>query len=93
MLTIGRALMSSPELLLLDEPTEGLAPLMVQAVADVILRLKSRGSTILLVEQNLQMALKVADFVHILSRGRIVYSGRPNELWENEDVKKNYLGV
>ena len=93
MLAIGRTLMTNPDLLLMDEPTEGLAPLMVQAVAEVILRLKSSGHTILLVEQNLHMALKVADFVHVLSRGRVVYSSQPKELWENEQVKKNYLGL
>jgi branched-chain amino acid transport system ATP-binding protein len=93
MLTIARALMTNPDLLLMDEPTEGLAPLMVQVVADTILRLKSTGHTILLAEQNLLMALKVADFTHVLSRGRIVYSAPPQELWENELVKKNYLGI
>jgi branched-chain amino acid transport system ATP-binding protein len=93
MLAIARALMTNPDLLLMDEPTEGLAPLMVQVVADAILRLKSTGHTILLAEQNLLMALKVADFTHVLSRGRIVYSAPPQELWENELVKKNYLGI
>lgn len=93
MLAIARALMANPELLLMDEPTEGLAPLMVQIVADVILRLKNSGHTILLVEQNLHMALQVADFTHVLSRGRIVYSSTPQELWENEQIKKNYLGL
>ena len=93
MLAIARALMTNPDLLLMDEPTEGLAPLMVQVVADTILRLKSTGHTILLAEQNLLMALKVADFTHVLSRGRIVYSAPPQELWENELVKKNYLGI
>ena len=93
MLAIARALMTNPDLLLMDEPTEGLAPLMVQIVADAILRLKSTGHTILLAEQNLLMALKVADFTHVLSRGRIVHSAPPQELWENELVKKNYLGI
>jgi branched-chain amino acid transport system ATP-binding protein len=93
MLAIARALMTNPDLLLMDEPTEGLAPLMVQVVADAILRLKSTGHTILLAEQNLLMALKVADFTHVLSRGQIVHSGPPQELWENELVKKNYLGI
>jgi branched-chain amino acid transport system ATP-binding protein len=93
MLAIARALMTNPDLLLMDEPTEGLAPLMVQDVADAILRLKSTGHTILLAEQNLLMALKVADFTHVLSRGRIVHSAPPQELWENDLVKKNYLGV
>ena len=93
MLAIGRALMTNPTLLLMDEPTEGLAPVLVQSVADVILRIKNQGHTILLVEQNVHMALGVADKVHVLSRGRIVYSSSPAELWENEDVKKNYLGI
>jgi branched-chain amino acid transport system ATP-binding protein len=93
MLAIARALMTNPDLLLMDEPTEGLAPLMVQVVADAILRLKSTGHTILLAEQNLLMALKVADFTHVLSRGRIVHSAPPQELWENELVKKNHLGI
>lgn len=93
MLAIARALMTNPNLLLMDEPTEGLAPLMVQIVADTILRLKSTGHTILLAEQNLLMALKVADFTYVLSRGRIVHASSPQELWENEAVKKNYLGL
>jgi branched-chain amino acid transport system ATP-binding protein len=93
MLAIARALMTNPELLLMDEPTEGLAPLLVQVVADAILRLKDRGYTILLAEQNLMMALKVADYTHVLSRGQIVHSAPPQELWENELVKKNYLGI
>lgn len=63
----------------MDEPTEGLAPLLVQSVADVILRLKGKGYTILLVEQNLPMALKVADVTHVLSRGRIVHSSAPQD--------------
>ena len=93
MLAIARTLMTNPDLLLMDEPTEGLAPLMVQLVADTIRRLKSTGHTILLAEQNLIMALKVADFTHILSRGRIVHSSSPQELWDNEEVKKNHLGI
>lgn len=93
MLAIARALMTNPDLLLMDEPTEGLAPLMVQIVADTILRLKGTGHTILLAEQNLHMALRVADFTHVLSRGRIVHSSSPRELWENETVKKDYLGL
>jgi branched-chain amino acid transport system ATP-binding protein len=93
MLAIARALMTNPDLLLMDEPTEGLAPMMVQTVADTILRLKSTGHTILLAEQNLLMALKVADFTHVLSRGRIVHSSSPQELWESEAIKKDYLGL
>jgi branched-chain amino acid transport system ATP-binding protein len=93
MLAIARALMTNPDLLLLDEPTEGLAPLLVETVQGVILRLKEGGHTILLVEQNMPMALSVADNVHVLSRGSIVHSSTPSELWENEEIKKTYLGI
>ena len=93
MLAIGRALMSNPELLLMDEPTEGLAPLLVREVGRVIAELKRSGLSILLVEQNLAMALSVADRVHVLSRGQIVHTGTPAELMRNEDVKTRYLGV
>jgi branched-chain amino acid transport system ATP-binding protein len=93
MLAIGRALMTNPELLLMDEPTEGLAPLLVEIVQGIILRLKEQGHTILLVEQNMPMALKVADNAHVLSRGRIVHSSAPSELLANEEVKYTYLGL
>ena len=93
MLAIGRALMSNPELLLMDEPTEGLAPLLVREVGRVIAELKRAGLSILLVEQNLPMAASVADRVHVLNRGQIVYSGRPAALLADEDVKSRYLGV
>jgi len=93
MLAIGRALMTNPDLLLLDEPTEGLAPLLVLEVGRVIKELKREGLSILLVEQNLPLALSVADRTHILSRGQIVYSARPDELLANEEVKSRYLGV
>ncbi len=93
MLAIGRALMSNPALLLMDEPTEGLAPLLVREVGRVITELKREGLSILLVEQNLPMALAVADRVHILSRGQIVYSGAPDALAADEDVKSRFLGV
>ena len=93
MLAIGRALMSNPTLLLMDEPTEGLAPLLVREVGRVIGELKREGLSILLVEQNLPMALGVADRVHILSRGQIVYTGAPAALAADEDVKSRFLGV
>jgi branched-chain amino acid transport system ATP-binding protein len=93
MLAIARALMSNPELLLMDEPTEGLAPLLVREVGRVIGELKREGLSILLVEQNLALALGVADRVHILSRGQIVYTGAPAALAADEDVKSRYLGV
>ncbi len=93
MLAIGRALMTDPDLLLMDEPTEGLAPLLVREVGRVIAELKREGLSILLVEQNLPLALSVADRVHILSRGQNVHSSRPAELMANEEVKSRYLGV
>jgi branched-chain amino acid transport system ATP-binding protein len=93
MLAIGRSLMSNPELLLMDEPTEGLAPLLVAQVAQAIGELKRAGLSILLVEQNLPMAAAVADRVHVLNRGLIVYSGTPAALLADEDVKSRYLGV
>ena len=93
MLAIGRALMTDPDLLLMDEPTEGLAPLLVRDVGRVIAELKREGLSILLIEQNLPLALSVADGVHILSRGQIVHSSRPAELMANEEVKSRFLGV
>ena len=93
MLAIARALMTNPELLLMDEPTEGLAPLLVREVGRVIESLKAEGLSILLVEQNLPMALRVADHVHVLSRGRVVHSSSAEALWRNEEVKSRYLGL
>jgi branched-chain amino acid transport system ATP-binding protein len=93
MLAIARALMTNPELLLMDEPTEGLAPLLVREVGRVIESLKAQGLSILLVEQNLPLALRVADHVHVLSRGRIVHSSSPDALWRNEEIKSRYLGL
>ncbi len=93
MLAIARALMTNPDLLLMDEPTEGLAPLLVREVGRVVKNLKAQGLSILLVEQNLPLALRVADHVHVLSRGRIVYSGSPQALWADEEVKARYLGL
>jgi branched-chain amino acid transport system ATP-binding protein len=93
MLAIGRALMTNPELLLMDEPTEGLAPLLVREVGRAIGELKREGLSILLVEQNLPLALSVADRIHILSRGQIVHTCSPAELAADDAVKSRYLGV
>jgi branched-chain amino acid transport system ATP-binding protein len=93
MLAIGRALMTNPALLLMDEPTEGLAPMLVREVGRVIAALKAQGLSILLVEQNVALALQIVDYVHVLSRGRIVHSSVPAELWQNQPVKARYLGL
>ena len=93
MLAIARALVSNPVLLLMDEPTEGLAPALVREVSRLILRLKDEGMTILLVEQNIALAAKVADEAHVMSKGQIVYSSSPRELWENQEIKTRFLGV
>jgi branched-chain amino acid transport system ATP-binding protein len=93
MLAIARALVARPQLLVLDEPTEGLAPVLVAEVAGVIRRLREEGTTILLVEQNAAFAVKLADRAHVMSRGRIVHSTDPAALWNNEEVKTQLLGV
>ena len=93
MLAIARALMTNPDLLLMDEPTEGLAPLLVREVGRAIGELKRQGLSILLVEQNLPLALSVVDRVHILTRGQIVHTGAPAELAADDAVKSRYLGV
>jgi branched-chain amino acid transport system ATP-binding protein len=93
MLAIGRALMGNPRVLLLDEPSEGLAPLIVAEVGRTIKRLKEDGQSILLVEQNLKLALEVADQAVILNTGRCVFSGSTAELLNNEDMITQNLGV
>ncbi len=93
MLAIARALMSSPRILLMDEPSLGLAPSLVIEVFKVINRLKEEGITILLVEQNVHMALQVADYVYVLENGRIVLEGSRDEVASSERIKKAYLGM
>lgn len=92
MLAMGRALMSHPKLLMLDEPSMGLAPILVEQIFDIIQRLHHAGTTILLVEQNAQAALSVADRGYVLETGRIVTSGTGHELLESPAIKKAYLG-
>src|SRR5262249_2079524 len=93
MLAIGRALMGNPRVLLLDEPSEGLAPLIVAEVGRTIKRLKDEGQSIVLVEQNRQLALEVADSAVILNTGRCVFAGKASELEENEELITQNLGV
>ena len=92
MLAIGRALMSRPKLLMLDEPSMGLAPILVEQIFDIIRDLHKAGTTILLVEQNAQMALSVADRAYVLETGRISLSGTGAELAASDEVRKAYLG-
>jgi branched-chain amino acid transport system ATP-binding protein len=93
MLSIGRALLMNPDLLLFDEPTEGLAPLIVDQVVATIQELKQEHQTILLVEQNLTLALDVAEYVYIMNKGVIVFNGKPEDLRGNRDVQSQFLGV
>ena len=92
MLAMGRALMSDPELLMLDEPSMGLAPILVDQIFEIIENLNKAGTTILLVEQNAQMALSVADRAYVIETGRISLSGTGEELAKSDEVRKAYLG-
>lgn len=92
MLAIGRALMARPELMLMDEPSMGLAPLLVKEIFEIIKEINSRGTTILLVEQNAHMALSIAHQAYVIETGQIVLSGSAAELMNSEEVKKAYLG-
>lgn len=93
MLAIGRGLMSEPEILMLDEPSLGLAPILIERIFDLILRINKLGRTILLVEQNANIALHVADFGYILETGKITLKDSAKTLQENDSVKKAYLGI
>ena len=92
MLAMGRALMSQPKLLLLDEPSMGLAPLLVREIFNIIKEINEAGTTILLVEQNARMALDIADKAYVLETGRITLAGTAKELQRSEAVQKAYLG-
>ena len=92
MLAVARALMGKPKVIMMDEPSLGLAPLVVKDIFDIIREINAQGVTVLLIEQNANMALKIADYAYVLETGRIGLSGTGRELLVNEDVKKAYLG-
>jgi branched-chain amino acid transport system ATP-binding protein len=93
MLTIARTLMGNPELLLLDEPVEGLAPLVVKMLGEIINQIKDQGIALLVSEQNVKFAFKIAQKAYIIDKGMIRYQGSVEELRENEEIKKKYLAV
>ena len=92
MLAVGRALMSRPKLIMMDEPSLGLAPIIVKGIFDIIREINRMGVTVLLIEQNANMALKIADVGYVLETGNITMTGSGQELLTNEAVKKAYLG-
>ncbi len=93
MLAIGRALMQSPKLLILDEPSLGLAPLLVQQIRDIIVEINRQGTAVLLIEQNAAMALSIAHHGYIMETGKMVMDGQPDKLLKDDDVKEFYLGL
>jgi branched-chain amino acid transport system ATP-binding protein len=93
MLAIGRGLMTNPDCLIMDEPSEGLAPIIIQGLWEAIGKLKREGLSILLVEQNANLALKLVDYVHVMSKGQVVYSAKPDALRANDEIKSKYLGI
>ena len=93
MLAIARALMPSPKLLMLDEPSLGLAPIIVEKVVEIILNIRKGGTTVLLVEQNAFMALSIADYAYVLETGKVKLSGKAEALRENDEVRRSYLGI
>jgi branched-chain amino acid transport system ATP-binding protein len=93
MLAIARALTTNPSLLIMDEPSEGLAPILIESVGDQLRQLKGASLSMLLVEQNYRLAIKLADLTYVLENGEVVFRGEPEELQNNEDVKSRYLGV
>ena len=93
MLAIARALVSNPDLILMDEPSEGLAPLVIQEVANIIEQLRRDRVSLLLAEQNLPLALKAADYVYVVSKGAVVFEGNPGQLQGNQEIEREYLAV
>lgn len=93
MLAVGRALIAGPDLMVLDEPSEGLAPVIVETLERVLMNVKASGIPILLVEQNYHLATRLADYVYVLSQGRVQFAGETGELLANEDVRRTYLSV
>jgi len=93
MLAIGRGLMTNPDCLIMDEPSEGLAPIIIQGVWEAIAKLRQEGLSILLVEQNAALAIQLVDYVHVIEKGRVVYSATPQDLWSNDEIKSSYLGI
>jgi branched-chain amino acid transport system ATP-binding protein len=93
MLAIGRALVQNPDLILMDEPSEGLSPRLVDEIGDVILKLSGEGCAVFLVEQNLAFGLRVADSVLVMNKGRIVFAGAPNALAADDEICRQYLGL
>ena len=93
MLAIGRALMSDPELLILDEPSLGLAPMLIEQIRDIIVDINKQGVSVLLIEQNAMMALSIANYGYILETGKVVMDGEAKKLLGDEDVQEFYLGL
>ena len=93
MLAVGRALMANPELILMDEPSEGLSPKLVQQVGEIMRNLREHGHAVLLVEQNFALAMSVADYLYVVSAGRFVFEGTPQQLQEATDILDQHLGV
>jgi branched-chain amino acid transport system ATP-binding protein len=93
MLAIARAMLANPDLIIMDEPSEGLAPIVIDSISDIILSLKKEGLSLLLVEQNVPLALRVSDYVYVLNKGKIVHQCTKLELVENEKIQTEYIGV
>ncbi len=93
MLAIARALMCGPKLLMLDEPSLGLAPIMVEKVVDAIRDIRKNGTTVILVEQNAFIGLSLADYAYVLETGKISLSGKASDLMRNDEVRRSYLGI